>query len=150
MLHKQPGMVPALDALLDDLGNPSPKAVAKALGISERTVRHYKATGKAPRCVLLALFWVSSFGQQWAHADAHNDAVMYYSLASSLARKNKELEAMVNRLISEGQFGSANDPVIPGGVSLRDRALLLRNGTPPGFPPMRVTIPNAHMRRLRR
>lgn len=136
--------------LLEDLGQPSAKALGKAVGVSERTARNYLKAEKAPRAVLLALFWLTRWGQQWAHVDAHNDAVRFYALAMSYERENKQLKTLISRLLADMRFSSANDPVTLEGVSLRDQALLLRNSAPAGSEPMRVTIPNARMRYAKR
>ena len=150
MLHRSPREVPPLVTLLEDLGRPSAKQLGKALGVSERTARSYIKREHAPKAVLLALFWVTRWGQQWVHTDAHNDAVHFYSVAMSLQRKNEQLEAVLSKLLQEARFSSANDPVTLEGVSLRDRTLLLRNSAPVGSEPMRVTIPNAGMRYAKR
>lgn len=148
MLHKTPTHreLPALREMLANLGNPSSKAIAKALGLSERTVRGYKASGRAPRPVLIALFWVTSWGQARVHVDAHNDARMAYQTAQVFRREVETLQIMVRELAQHRHDPCANDPVTIEGVSLRDRALLLRNEATPVSSPMRVTIPNAARR----
>jgi len=143
MLKKYPKGMPSLGDMLRNLGEPSTRELAKALGVSERTAREWKRKNTAPRTAMLALFWVTSWGQQWAEADAHNEAQAQRQLAEAFRRRNAELENVIAQLMKIGRFDSANDPNVNAGVSLRDRALLLRNQTPTGFWPIRVTIPNA-------
>lgn len=130
--------------MLENIGEPTSKELAKTLGLSERTIRNYRAKGKAPRPVLLALFWVTSYGRSWAHTDAHNDAVMAQKTALSLQNEIENLKRVIRQLIKHKNNDCANDPVNYPGVSLRDRALLLRNEAPCGSSPVRVTIPDAH------
>jgi len=110
MLKKHPKGIPPLGDLLADLGNPKPAEIAKSLGVSERTVRGWKRTGQAPRPVMLALFWVTSWGQQWAEAEAFNRAQIEYQSAAALRRHVKELEQIISRLMTIADFGCANDP----------------------------------------
>jgi hypothetical protein len=148
MLQKTPTHreLPALREMLANLGNPSTKALARALGVSERTARSYRTSGHAPRPVLIALFWVTSWGQARVHVDAHNDARMAYQTAQVLKHECEKLRFMVNELAKRRRDECANDPVTMEGVSLRDRALLLRNEATRVSSPMRVTIPNATRR----
>lgn len=95
---------------------------------------------------MIALFWVTSWGQARVHVDAHNDARMAYQTAQVLRREAETLRVMVRELAQHRHDPCANDPVTIEGVSLRDRALLLRNGVSPESAPMRVTIPNATRR----
>lgn len=132
--------------MLANMGNPPSKVLAKALGLSERTVRGYRASGHAPRPVMLALFWITSWGQSRVHVDAHNDAVMAYQTARALTREVETLRQMVRQMIEQRHDECANDPVTYEGVSRRDRALLLRNAASTESALMRVTIPHAWWR----
>ena len=78
-----PRHLPYWQTLMDDLCQPSPHEVAKVLGLSERTVYRYNATGFAPRVVCLAVFWLTSWGRNAVHTQAHNDAVMMAGPAQS-------------------------------------------------------------------
>lgn len=142
--------MPPLDTLLDDLGNPTAKELAHAVRVSERTARSYIKSKRAPHAVMLALFWVSRWGQQWVHVDAHNDATHFHGLAMAYERENRQLRKLIDRLLADLRFSSANDPATLEGVSLRDRALSLRDSAPKGSDPIRVTIPNARTRYARR
>lgn len=145
-----PREMPAFREMLANIGNPSSKAIAKALGLSERTVRSYRASGHAPRPVMLALFWVTSWGQARAHIDAHNDARMAQQSAVIYRHEAEKLRTLAQKLAQHRRDDCANDPATIEGVSLRDRALLLRNEAAPASSPMRVTIPNAQRRDDRR
>lgn len=110
MLTKQPRVTPAYGDMLADLGNPSPKQVATALGVSEFTARKWQRTNDAPRAALLALFWITSWGQQWAEVDTFNDAQAQRGLAQALRRQIGDLEKQIERLARIADFGCANDP----------------------------------------
>ena len=62
MLNRLPRQMPPLDVMLADIGNPTTREVARALDVTERTVRRWLSHGTAPRPVMLALFWVTSWG----------------------------------------------------------------------------------------
>lgn len=110
MLTKQPKRMPAYGDMLADLGNPSPKQVAKSIGVSEATARKWQRKDEAPRAVMLALFWLTSWGQQWANVDAFNDAQAQRQLANAFRRRNDELEKQIAHLARIADFGCANDP----------------------------------------
>lgn len=110
MLRKQPKGTPQLLDMLADLGNPSAAEIAAALGVSERTARQWKRQGSAPRAAMLALFWVTSWGQQWADAETFNRAQIQTQLANAFRRRNDELENQIARLARIADFGCANDP----------------------------------------
>jgi hypothetical protein len=110
MLKNHPKHTPTLSMMLEELGNPSAAEMAKALGISEQTARTYKARNSAPRPVMLALFWVTSWGQQWAYSAAHNDADAQAGMAQALKYHCAELEKRIHDLIALNQYGSANEP----------------------------------------
>jgi hypothetical protein len=110
MLTKHPKRTPPLADMLADLGNPTDKDIAKALCVSERMAKQWRKKDDAPRTVLLALFWVTHWGQQWADAETFNRAQLDYQEANALRRQVKELEQIIARLVSIADFGSANDP----------------------------------------
>lgn len=102
--------IPALSTTLQDIGNPTPTAVAKALGVHERTVQRWIAADSAPQAVLIALFWVSRWGMSLLDAELFNSAAVYRGLADTLRRENAQLRQLLGRLGHIGDFGSANDP----------------------------------------
>ena len=72
MLKKAPKALPSWLQLLQSLGNPAPADLAKLLGISVRSVFNYSRQDRAPRPVLLALFWVSPYGFSALDTDREN------------------------------------------------------------------------------
>lgn len=107
-----PRAVPALNVLIEDLGNPSARELAGALDVTERTARRWRADGDAPRAALLALFFASRWGQSLVYCQAANDAALYAALARTLGDENVKLCAEVARLLEVGDFGCANAPVL--------------------------------------
>ncbi len=111
-IEHAPGSLPIWHTILDDLGRPPVGRIARVLGVSVRTVYRYNRTGEAPRVVLLALFWLTSWGRSAVHAQAWNDAQVAVSYVASLRRRVDQLEADVSRLAALGQSGAANDPLL--------------------------------------
>lgn len=70
MLNRLPKYPPSLGDMLADIGNPGDKAVAKAFGVTTRTVRNWHRRG-APRPVLLSLFWLTRWGCSELDSDWH-------------------------------------------------------------------------------
>jgi hypothetical protein len=95
--------------MLYEIGNPTAKEVAKVLGVSEKAVKRWIKTD-APRTVSLAIFWLTRWGQQWAYAEVFNLAKLHMQLTDAETRKNKDLQAEIDRLSRLADFGSANDP----------------------------------------
>lgn len=115
-IEHAPGPLPYWPTLMDDLCNPSPEQVAKVLGLSVRTVRRYNASGHAPRVVCLAVFWLTSWGRNTVHTQAHNDAVLAVSYVKSLCEQIESLRLDIRHLERIGHFGAANDPhLLPPG-----------------------------------
>lgn len=124
-IEQMPRDVPIWRVLMDDLCQPPPERVARVLGLGIRTVQRYNATGKAPRSVCLAVFWLTSWGRSAVHAQAHNDAQLMVRMVGSLQDELAALRGQVEHMARLGHFGSANDPVSgqPAGPSRRPRAL---------------------------
>lgn len=112
MKYLAPRATPALSQLLPDLGNPSPREIARFLDVTERTVFRWHAADKAPRAAMLALFWESSYGLSALNAELHNAALVHKSHADSLARHVVNLERRIARLEKIGDFGSSNVPYL--------------------------------------
>ena len=82
MLNRLPTWLPSFAELLDDMGSPgrNPRAVAAALGVSERTIRRWIA-GKAPRTARLSLWWLSRHGYSEWECEMHRRAYLPAALA---------------------------------------------------------------------
>lgn len=88
-IRKLPKHTPPLGVMLEALGRPHPRELARALGSGERTVRRWISENDAPRPVLLSLFWLTHWGAQWLDADAHN-LLLHHMRAAELATKEAE------------------------------------------------------------
>ena len=110
MLNRLPRHMPPLWLMLDDIGQPSPAELARALGVTERTVSRWLKAGQAPHAAMLALFWITRWGQSVVNADAQNQAVTSAGLARSRMEQIEALKGQLQRLGRIAQFGSANDP----------------------------------------
>lgn len=111
MIRRLPKHVPSLELMLNDLSNPSPEALAKAMGVARTTVYRWLRKGEAPRPVMLALFWITRWGVSDVHCAAHNDAVHQAQLAAMYRSRVEELEAKLEHMERIGDFGAANDPM---------------------------------------
>ena len=110
MLNRLPRQLPLLSDLLNDIGNPEPKAIAKSLQVSERTVRMWLKQDHAPHAAMLALYWLTKWGRSEVDCEAHNAAVMSATMARARLDRINELQGQIKRLGQIAQFGSANDP----------------------------------------
>lgn len=110
-IEQAPRHVPDWHLLMDDLCQPPPARVARVLGLSLRTVQRYNQTGNAPRVACLAVFWLTRWGRNAVHTQAHNDAVLMAGYVASLRREIEHLASQVEHLRRIGHFGSANEPV---------------------------------------
>src|SRR6218665_685316 len=109
MLNRIPGHTPPLSLMLDDLGQPSAPALAKALGVTERTVRRWLAADEAPRTVLLSIFWVTRWGRSAVDAEATNDARAAWGYLGAVKDENAALRAELARVLALADTGAAND-----------------------------------------
>ncbi|MBX9716936.1 MAG: hypothetical protein K2X42_10130 [Burkholderiaceae bacterium] len=100
-IHHTPANVPYWPTLMDDLCNPPPEQVARVLGKGRRTIARYNQTGFAPRVVCLAIFWLTSWGRNAVHSQAHNDAVAMAGLANSMRCERDDLKAETRHLRSK-------------------------------------------------
>ena len=96
--------------LLDDLGNPAPSALAKALGVTVRTVyRWLKSPDEVPRTVLLALFWITRWGQSEIHCDLVNSESLAQAQLRNQRDEISQLRTELARVLALGNTGAAND-----------------------------------------
>lgn len=110
--------------MLDDLGNPPPAAVARALGVTVRTVQRWQLAGNAPRAPMLALFWITRWGRSEVDCRAVNDAVLKAHIARAAQAEAEAYAAQVSHLLELGNFGAANVPLWRGPRSIRPPAAL--------------------------
>ena len=104
-----PVSLPIWQSILEDLANPPPTRVARVLGVSQRTVYRWNATGHAPRVAQLALFWLTRWGQSLVHANAERDCVEAVGLARSLGDQVERLNAEVANLRALSAPGGGHD-----------------------------------------
>jgi predicted DNA-binding transcriptional regulator AlpA len=112
MLNRLPRQLPPLADMLADIGNPTPREIAKALGYSERTVRSWLQSDTAPRAVMLAVFWLTRWGVSSIDAEAQNLIQMHAGRARCEQERADELADAVDVLERSGQFGAANSPIM--------------------------------------
>lgn len=101
---------PSFDALLDDLPTHDNTRIARYLGVSDRTLRRWRASNNPPRLVYLALFWETRWGVETINCQAVNDARIAYGLARALEDQVKQLRGRIAYLVGLADFGSANAP----------------------------------------
>jgi len=104
-----PTQLPGLLAILDDIGNPTPPMLARALGVSPAAVRRWIQHDQAPRPVMLALFWVTRWGLSLADAEAINLARLRSDEAAAWRRDALAMRDELARVLAVGDFGCAND-----------------------------------------
>lgn len=121
MLNRLPRHLPPLQTMLDDIGSPSVKEIARALQVHESTVRRWLRDDHAPHPVMLAVFWITRWGLSAVDCEAHNAAVMSAGIARNRLEQIESLESRIRRLAQIATFGSANDPE-PGVVPLAANA----------------------------
>lgn len=93
--------------MLDDIGRPSPANVARALGVSTRSVRRWIAADAAPVPVLAALFWLTRWGVSSVDAEAHNAATLAAGYVRALKDENAALRLDLGRALALAD-GAAN------------------------------------------
>ena len=110
MLCRLPRQIPPLAMMLEDLGNPHPHDLARALGVTTRTVYRWLADpDHTPRAALLALFWATRWGQSQVDAEAVRSAQLHAAMASALRAEIERLRAELARVLQAADFGCAND-----------------------------------------
>lgn len=98
MLCMLPRQVPALAVMLDDIGNPSAAQLGRAFGVTARTAAAWRKRDAAPLPVLLALFWLTRWGQSAVNCHAVNAVQLHAGLADARARENNALRSQLAQL----------------------------------------------------
>lgn len=102
-----------LRGLLEDL-QATPAQAAKFLQVTERSVWRWLSEGSAPFPVLAALWHETPAGRHVTALDVGNEAVIYRGLSQAHEKAHGDAVAMLARVLSIGDFGAANDPVLQG------------------------------------
>jgi len=110
MLNRIPRNIPPLSTLLAELGA-TPRQVARALQVSERTVKNWLSAENEPQAVRIALFWLTRWGYSIINTDAENEARLYAGLARSQADYIRRLENLSG---IKKAARAANDEVFRG------------------------------------
>lgn len=109
-LHRLPRQLPPPAVLMADVGSPSARCLASALGVSARTVWRWQLSGAWPRPAHLALF----FASRWGWSAVQSDALHAVQLAEALARARADecaaLRCALARVEALQLHGSANAP----------------------------------------
>lgn len=100
-IENAPRTLPIWELILEDLGNPSARQIAKALDVGTSTVHRWGATQRAPRVACLALFWLTRWGRSQVDAQAVNDARAAVGLLRALTEERDTLRHRLAAL--EGQ-----------------------------------------------
>lgn len=89
MLNRLPKHTGSFEELCADLGiSGQTRAIAKALGVHERTVRRWKNHG-APRMALLSLWWLSREGYSAWDCEMHNRQALAVAYLAAAAREGR-------------------------------------------------------------
>lgn len=99
--------------MLDDLPQ-SRTEVARALGITSRTLARYASQEQAPRAVMIAIFWATRWGASEVNCNAINFGQRMAAHANALQRELEQMQKLLLRLESQ-RFESANAPFFDHG-----------------------------------
>ncbi len=109
MLYKTPKHAPELAVMMQDMGA-TVEDVCKVLNVSRASVYRWLSVGKMPRSAMLALYWLTSWGQRSIAEDVHERMKLATGLSQAMGREIKSLRSDLERLSRIGHYGSANDP----------------------------------------
>ena len=112
MLTKTPKNLPPLPLILESLGRPHPRVVAKQLGVCERTAWQWQNQGTAPRPAHLALYWVSPYGWELIDSDREYLSRQLRGWVDALQAENKRLQREVAYALALNHTGAANAPLM--------------------------------------
>lgn len=109
---RTPRQMPTFSVLLEQTQTPT-TLIAKHLGVTERTVKRWAQTGRAPRAALAALFWETNAGRAAADCELWNWAQLQIFKAECLQRQNAKLRRQIETLMAQAQSEdvAANAPL---------------------------------------
>lgn len=112
----RPAHLPHLHSIANDIGQPV-QVLAKLLNVHPQTVSRYIKAGQAPRPVMLALFWETSWGRSQTDTEMLNSRRMLYTENQILKRRITKLEKTIERLEKELAYHAtaANSPIFDAG-----------------------------------
>lgn len=95
--------------MMQDIGA-SVDDVCKVLNVSRASVYRWLSVGKMPRSAMLALYWLTSWGQRSIAEDVHERMRLATAMSQAMGREIRSLRSDLDRLSKIGHYGSANDP----------------------------------------
>lgn len=114
-LHRLPRETPPPDLLLRDLGSPTADDLARALGVSRRTIWRWRETDEWPRMACLALFFASRYGWSVVDSEARFAVDLARLTAQSQHEQIRRLQRQLEAIEALGLHGSANMPRLSAG-----------------------------------
>lgn len=124
MLNRLPSDTASFRELAADLGltTTDTRRIARALDVSERTVRRWWASN-APRSARLALWWLSREGHSTWDCEMHNRTTLALETNRSLWAAVRELDRAVSRADDLRPVGRAyGPPANESGTEQRSRS----------------------------
>ena len=112
MIRKAPKKLPSIEEMLLALGRPSAEIIGDVLDVSPRTVQRWLRAGIAPRPAALAIYWMTHHGRSEISNDMHNELMLLHGLVRAQRDEISRLQAEVEHLVTIGEFGAANEPVM--------------------------------------
>jgi hypothetical protein len=110
-IHHAPVSLPIWQTILDDLGDPHPKHIAKVLGVGIRTVYRWNREQHAPRVACLALFWLTRWGRSAVDCQAVNDCHMAMDYANAIERELHQTKTQLGHVLALNGTGASNEPI---------------------------------------
>jgi hypothetical protein len=136
-MFKTPRQLPDLASIVADLDSRRARDIADYLGVSERSVFGWLASGQCPRPAHLALFWVTRWGASIIDAETANGERFARAALVAAQTENATLRGQVaylERLHTGAANGPMWSPVLPGPRLCASEALpfvLQRKASPP-------------------
>lgn len=126
-----PAQLPPLSLIIDDIGSPGTAQIGRAIGVPATQVAQWIARDAAPRPAMLALYWLTRWGQSAVNVEAFNDARRFAGLADCQRRELQQLRAELARVVNLADFGCANAPSWAAGLPLKLGAEVTREHRSP-------------------